>query len=192
MTIKYKDYSIDIFDDPTYSINSTDNTSQYDKIYYYGSTNEDRFYPTSKHGIRIKRTDSDFTSALICEIGVATGINKNSFLVADDNLLICCCDKIYSLKLPDLSFNWRKRLDHETCIGIYPFDIDFIIHGELKITRIDKDGNERWTFGARDIFVTPDGKNSFAIQGDKILLMDWEGYNYILDKNGVEINWTFK
>lgn len=188
MTVNYKDYSIDIVDDQTYSINSADNTSHYDKIYFDGSTNQDRFYPTSKHGIRVKQADKELTSAIICEVGGATDIHNGSFTISEDTLLICCCDKIYSLKLPDLSINWHKRLDPATCFGIYPFDNDFIIHGELQITRIDKDGNEKWTFGARDIFVTPDGKASFTIQADKILLTDWEGYKYKLDKNGVEVN----
>ena len=86
-----------------------------------------------------------------------------------------------------MSINWFKRLDPATCFGIYQFDNDFLIHGELQISRIDINGNEKWTFRARDIFVTSDGDNSFAIQADKILLIDWEGYRYTLDKNGVEV-----
>lgn len=188
MTINYKDYSIDIIDDQTYSINSVDNNSHYDKVYFEGLTNQDKFNPTSKHGIRVKQADQELASAIICEVGGGTTIHPNSFIISGDALLICCCDKIFALKLPDLSINWHKRLDPATCFGIYSFDNDFVIHGELQITRIDKDGNEKWTFGARDIFVTPDGNNSFEIRADKILLTDWEGYKYTLDKNGVEIN----
>lgn len=188
MTVKYKNYSIDVSDDQAYSINSADNTSRYDHVYFDGATNEDRVYPTSKHGIRVRLADKEVASALISEVGGATTIHNKSFVIADNSLLICCCDKVYSLNLPDLSKNWSKRIDPDTCFGIYSFDNDFIVHGELCITRIDKNGNEKWQFGAQDIWVTPDGKESFSIQGDKIFLTDWEGYKYILDKNGVEVN----
>lgn len=187
MIVKYKDYSIEIVDDQTYTINSVDNVSRYDKIYFSDSTSIEKFYPTSKHGIRVKLADVELASAIICEVGGGTTIHNKSFIVSEDALLICCCDKVYSLELPNLSINWFKRLDPGTCFGIYQFDNDFLIHGELQITRININGNEKWTFRARDIFVTSDGNKSFAIQADKILLIDWEGYRYTLDKNGVEV-----
>lgn len=187
MTVNYKDYSIDIIDDRTFSINSADNLTHYDKEYFTGSINEDRFYPTSKHGIRISRGNTKLTSVIICEVGGSTTIHENCFVISNDSLYICCCDKVYSLKFPDLSVNWSQRLDPATCLSIYSFDNAFIIHGELVITKIDRDGNIIWEFGARDIFVTQDGTDSIAFQGDHILLKDWEGFQYLLDKNGVEI-----
>lgn len=187
MTVKYKGYTVDIIDDQTFSINSVDNTSQYDKVYFNGSTNQDRFYPTSKHGIRIRQGDEEVSSAIICEVGGGATIHSKSFIISDKSLYICCCDKVYSLSLPDLSIAWSKRLDPATCFGIYSFDNEFIIHGELSIIRIDKNGNVKWEFSARDIFVTQDGTESIAFQGDKILLKDWEGNKYTLDKNGIEI-----
>ena len=187
MTVKYKDYSIDIVDDQTYSTNSADNLSHYNKIYFDGSINQDRFYPTSKHAIRIMQHDQELSSAIICEVGGGTTVHDKSFIIFDNSLYICCCDNVYSLKLPDLSINWSKRLDPATCLGIYSFDNNFIIHGELTISYIDKDGNVKWDFGARDIFVTQDGTDSIIFQSDKILLKDWGGYKYTLDKNGVVI-----
>jgi len=187
MTVQYKDYSINIVDDLSYSLNSADNIVHYDKEYFDGVINEDRVYPTSKHGIRVKQNEYELSSAIICEVGWATGIHENSFLFSDNNLFICCCDKIYSLRLPALEINWKKRFDPTTCFGIYRFENDFIIHGELSIKRIDKAGNEKWTFGAREIFVTQDGTESIKIHSDKIELKDWEGCKYTLDKNGVEL-----
>jgi hypothetical protein len=185
MTVHYKEYIIEVIDDMEYSLRSTDNLTHYDKEYFNSSMNEDRFYPTSKHGIRIKQDDKELASAIICEVGGATGIHKNSFLFTGNNMLICCCDKVYSLTLPDLEINWKKRLDWATCFEIVCFDDEFLVHGELSITRIDKDGNEKWRFGARDIFVTQDGSEAMIIHTDKIELRDWEGYTYILDKNGL-------
>jgi hypothetical protein len=108
-------------------------------------------------------------------------------VITNDSLLICCCDKVYSLSIPKLEIKWKKSFDPATCFAIYPFKGDFIIHGELHVTRIDMDGHEKWNFGARDIFVTPDGKDSFKLIDDKIKLRDWEGYEYILNEQGQEI-----
>jgi len=188
MKIQTKQYIIKIENLPNYTLNSQDNIQEFKLQYFNGSQNEDRFYPTSKHGIRIFENDEEINSAIICEVGGATGIHTNSFLIEEDNILICCCDKVYSLKIPDLSINWAKRLDPATCFGIYKFKGDLIIHGELQISRIDFQGNQKWKFGARDIFVTPDGEESFKIVGEIIKLKDWEGYEYILDESGNEIH----
>lgn len=185
MTVKYKKYTIEIINDPTYSLNSTDNTNHYDKEYFEGIMNEDRFYPTSKHGIRVLENDKEISSAIICEVGGATGIHDNSFVLTDNNIIICCCDKICCLQLPELLLNWRKRFDAVTCFAVYDFDGDFLIHGELSVTRIDKNGNAKWSFAGRDTFITSDNSNAFVIDGDKIILKDWDGYKYKLDKNGV-------
>lgn len=187
MTVRYQDYSIDIIDDRGYSLNPADNSVHYAKEYFDETVREGRFIPASKHGIRIKQDGIELSSAILCETGGATGIHKNSFLFADNSLFICCCDKVYALKLPDLEMIWKKELDLATCFGIYEFDGDFIIHGEISITRIDKNGNEKWRFGARDIFVTQDGSESIKVHPEKIELKDWQGYNYVLDKNGNEI-----
>ena len=184
MTSQYKIYSIRIENDETYSLNSTDNTHHYDKEYFYGLINEDRFYPTSKYGIRIFLNNKEISSAIICEVGGGTSVNNNSFVFADDGILICCYDKVYSLELPTLVVNWVKRCDPATCFGIYNFLNDFLIHGELSISRIDKNGHEKWNFGARDIFVTQDNSSAFVITENKIMLKDWEGYKYVLDENG--------
>lgn len=187
MRVVYKKYNIDIVDDSTYTLNSADNNVKYDIEYFGGMLNTDRVYPTSKHGIRISEDGIEIKSAIICEIGGATSIHDTSFVMVDDSILICCCNKVYSLTIPDLKINWKKRLDPETCFSIYPFKDDFIIHGELQITRIDKEGNEKWTFGARDIFITQGGKGSIKFMGEQIILKDWEGYEYVLNEHGQEI-----
>lgn len=187
MRVRYKEYIIDIIDDSNYILNSSDNIVSYDKEYFDRMIDTDRIISTSKQGIRIDRNGEDIASAIICEIGGATIIHDKSALVADDSLLICCCDKVYSLSIPKLEIKWKKRFDPATCFAIYPFKEDFIIHGELQVTRIDMNGHEKWNFGARDILVTPDGQESFKLIDDKIKLRDWGGYEYILDEHGQEI-----
>jgi hypothetical protein len=188
MRVSFKEYTIDIIDDSNYTLNSADNVAFYDIEYFDGMTNTDRVYPTSKHGIRVSNDEGELASAIICEIGGATTIHDNSVVITNDSILICCSDKIYSLSIPDLKLNWKKRFDAATCFAIHPFNGDFVIHGELQITRIDKDGNEKWKFIARDIWVTPEGNDALELKDNKIKLKDWEGYEYELNPDGKELS----
>jgi hypothetical protein len=183
MTTQFKNYTVDIIDESNFSLESTDNALAYDKVYF----DEGEYQATSKHGIKVSKEGMHVSSAIICEVGGATGIYDNSFVIKDDSLLICCCDTIYSFKLPELALNWKKEFDMATCFSIYLFRDDFIIHGETQITRIDYNGNKKWDFTARDIFVTPDGKESIKIKVDEIYLRDWQGYEYLLNENGKEM-----
>ncbi|MBC3847035.1 hypothetical protein H8K90_11635 [Winogradskyella echinorum] len=149
------------------------------------------YQPSSKYGIRITENDFEKCSVLLLESGGTTEISENSFLIKNDRIYICCSDQIYSLNLADLSANWRKQYDVATCFGIYEFDEDFIVHGEIQVSRIDKNGNTKWNFSTSDIFVNPDGKTEFKIVENRIELIDWEGYKYRLNGEGkilTEIN----
>jgi hypothetical protein len=180
MIIPFEQYTVNLVDDPSFKPGSADNLFNYDNIYY----DEKQFQPTSKHGIRVTRSEQSFASAIICETGGGTTIHENSFILKNDNLLICCCAKVYSFKLPELTLNWKKRFDTATCFAIHPFKKDFIIHGELEIKRIDIEGNVKWDFSARDIFVTQDGTEAMRLFEDRIELTDWEGDKYVLDEYG--------
>lgn len=142
------------------------------------------FEPSSKHGIRITEDGVEKCSALLLESGGATRISKNSFLIKNDLIYICCSCQIYSLNLADLTSNWRNQYDVATCFGIYEFDEDFIIHGEIQVSRINKNGEIKWSFSARDIFVNPDVKTEFKIVDNRIELIDWEGCKYVLNADG--------
>jgi hypothetical protein len=187
MTIKHLNYTIEINNEPDYTFNSADNIIHYDIEYADKEISADEVYPTSKHGIRISKNGEELKSAIVCEVGGSTTIHDKSFIIEDDYILLCCCNKVYSLKLPDLTIHWKKELDWATCFAIYPFMNDFVVHGELEITRVDKNGNVKWIFGARDIFVTPDEKESIEFTADNIKLRDWQGYEYLLNENGQEI-----
>ena len=145
------------------------------------------FQPSTKHGIKITENGIEKCSAILLESGGATGISESSFLVKNEQIYVCCSDYVYSLNISDLSTNWRKKLDMATCFGIYEFETDFIIHGELQVSRIDENGNEKWTFSGRDIFVNPNGKEEFKIKSDRIELTDWDNNLYILNADGIEI-----
>jgi hypothetical protein len=180
MTTRFKEYTVDIVNEAAITLDSTDNLFTYDKIYFDRTEHS----PTSKHGIRVSRWEQCVSSVLICETGGVTAIHDNSFIIEDDVLFVCCCKTIYSFKLPVLTLNWRKKFDPAACFAIYSFKGDFIIHGELEIKRIDLDGNVKWNFSGKDIFVTQDGSNAINLAGEKIELTDWDGDKYILDDNG--------
>lgn len=190
MKIEYKKYEIEILDDKEYSIKSTDNIRKYKLEYSKGEVIDERIYPTSKHGIRIKDKiiEEEISSAIICEYGGATTIHKKSFFLAEDSIWICICNKIYCLSLPNLEIEWFGRFDNATNFSINPFKKDFIIHGELEIFRINRKGEIKWRFGGKDIFVTENGEDNFQIKEDWIEIIDWEGYSYKIDENGEEIN----
>lgn len=172
MTTKFRDYTVDIIDEPGFSPGSTDNLFKYDHVYY----DEAEFQPTSKHGIKVTKSGQSISSAIICETAGATGICNN--------LLVCCCDTVYSFRLPELTLNWKKELDLATCFGIFSFKDDFIIHGELAITRVASNGEIKWSFSAKDIFVKQDGTESLRLTNDRIEVIDWEGDKYVLDEQG--------
>ena len=182
MTVKYKNSVIEITNES--DLDSAEYGHKF-KIQYPADLGHKLEYrASSKHGIRITENGIEKCSALLLESGGATGISENSFLIKNDRLYICCSDHIYSLNLTDLSTNWRNQYDVATCFGIYEFDDDFIVHGEIQISRINENGETKWNFSARDIFVNPDGKTEFKIVENRIELIDWEGYKYELNADG--------
>jgi len=183
MRFEYKNWTIEIIDDNDYTIDSTDNITVYKQVFF-----DKELIPTSRHGIRvIAAEDKEISSAIICEGGGGTTIHDRSFVIDDSKIFLCCGDHVYCLELPSLTVDWKSKLDPATCFGIYKFKNEFLIHGELEISRIDKHGNKKWHFSARDIFVTQGGKEAIEIETDRIKLRDWEGHEYVIDENGREI-----
>ena len=46
------------------------------------------------------------------------------------------------------------------------------------------DGNIKWGFSAKDIFVTQDGSEAMKLFGDRIEVTDWDGDTYVLNEDG--------
>ena len=181
MISHYKDFEIQVDDDLSYTHNSADNIMSYDKAYI----DDDKYYqPNSKHGIRVFENETLISSAIICESGGITSIHDRLFVVFGDAIFICCSDTVYALTIPHLELKWRKKLDSATCFEIYSFEGDLIVHGEISISRVTPEGEIKWEFSARDIFVNLNGHKEFEIIGGQIKLVDFENYEYILDANG--------
>ena len=76
-----------------------------------------------------------------------------------------------------------------TCFSIYQYKNDFIIHGELDITRIDRLGKIIWQVSVRDIFVNIEHVGpTFEMHDEYIELMDWGGFRYKLFYDGTIID----
>ncbi|WP_051230381.1 hypothetical protein [Epilithonimonas caeni] len=178
----YNNLTIEVFNDSTFfSLNSNDNLKVYENIYFGEDAEE---YPTSKHGIKLIDNDKEIKNCLIIGSGGATTIHPNSSILDNDNILICCSDSVFSISIVDLKLNWVKKLDMATCFQIFKIENDFVIHGELEITRIDSFGNIIWQFGGADIFVSMDEEDAFQLNNDNIILKDIIGTGYIIDFGG--------
>lgn len=182
MIIKHKNLTIEITDES--ELDRPQINKKFKKQYPIDLGQKLEYHPSSMHGVRISEHGIEKCSVILLESGGATGIVENSFVIKNDSIYICCSDQVYSLNLLDLSVNWRKQCDHATCFQIYEFEDDFIIHGELQISRIDKQGKTKWNYSARDIFVSQDGKNEFEIIENRIEVIDWQGYKYVLNSDG--------
>jgi len=178
---QYKDLIIEVLDEPKFKFSSTVNNFNYSKHYFGDGATE---YPTSKHGIKIYQDDQIIDNCIIIGSGGATGIQSKSSLLDDDKLLICCCNTIFCLTLPDLELKWKTQADQGTCFQIFKQQDNYIIHGEIQVTKLDKDGNIKWEFGGADIFVSIDNEEEFKIEKDGILLTDFAKKKYKIDFDG--------
>jgi hypothetical protein len=186
---QYQNLTIEVRDEPTYKLGSADNNFIYSK-HYLGDGGQD--YPTSKHGIKIFQDDQILESCIVIGSGGATGIHKNSTIIDNDNLLVCCCDTVFCLTLPNLDLKWKTRADQATCFQIFKQQDEYIIHGELQVTKLDKDGNKKWEFGGADIFVSIDNEEEFKLESDGILLTDFAKTKYKIDFDGKLLWDTYK
>jgi len=186
---QYKDLTIEVIDEPTYTFGSPDNTFNYSKHHFGDGGTE---YPTSKHGIRLYKDDQIIDSCIIISSGGATGIHQNSSLLDNDQLLLCCCDTVFCLTLPDLGLKWKVQADQATCFQIFQQQDDYIIHGELQVTKLDRGGNQKWNFGGADIFVSIDNEEEFKLESDGILLTDFAKTKYKIDFDGKLLRDTYR
>ena len=174
----YKNLVIEIVNEPTFTPGSADNAFQYSKCYYASDAQE---YQTSKHGIRIYTEGQLINDCIVIGSGGATGIYENSSIVDCDEILVCCCDTVFCLTVSNLELKWRTRADEATCFTIHKLDNDYIVYGELQISRLDRNGNIIWSFGGADIFVSLDEEESFKLEADHIALSDFNKKKYKID-----------
>jgi hypothetical protein len=120
-------------------------------------------------------------SACICSSGGKTAIHPTCSILEENHLLVCCASSIFCLTFPALDLFWTIKADNATCFEIFKHGDDYVVHGALEISRLDRSGNIIWQFSGFDISTTPTGENDFILEGDKIKAINWEGANFIID-----------
>ena len=177
---RYNDLIIEVLDEPTYTLSSTNNFS-YSKQYFGVDAKK---YPTSAHGIKIYNADQIIDSCIVIASGGATGIHSTASLLDNDHLLLCCSDTVFCLILQDLELKWKVQADQGTCFQIFKQHDDYITHGEVQVTKLDKDGNIKWEFGGGSLLVSIDNDEEFKIESDGIIITDFSNTKYKIDFNG--------
>ncbi|MDI9364200.1 MAG: hypothetical protein QM541_04555 [Flavobacterium sp.] len=184
VTLENNDIIIEIFDDPAFSQQGI-YVSTYNRII---QIDKDKPYsPISQHAIKVYRDNTLIDSAIILASGGGTSIYEDSVLLDDNNLIIRCCNKLFSLSLPELKTNWATEVDWATCFSIYKYQDTYISHGELSIARIDKTGKILWSFSGADIFVCINEGEPFTMYDTHIALTDFIGSTYQIDYDGKQI-----
>lgn len=172
--------TIKFYDETDYVFDSSDNIKTYDKTFISGNKSN----LTSLIGIELTEDDALKTSCLIGSEGGRIGINRNSTLISYGGLVICCSNTVFKLTIPDLNLEWKIIADSATCFGIDYLDKDYVVHGELEITRLDKDGKIVWQKGGRNIWTTAEGIDDFTVYDNYIIATDWDYNRYKFDFDG--------
>ncbi|MBN8683957.1 MAG: hypothetical protein J0L99_15040 [Chitinophagales bacterium] len=145
---------------------------------------------STKHGVKIYQNGQIVNNCMVMGSGGATGVHPNSMLLDEDQLLLCCGNTIFCFTLPDLQLKWKTQADQATCFSIFKLHNDFIVHGEMQVSALDKEGCIKWSFQGQDIFVTMDKQDPFKIEEDGILLTDFTGATYKIDFAG-NLIWSY-
>lgn len=184
MTISAGIYDVKISLFPFREYTEADSVNKFDKIYL----NTTQFHITIIE-VWIYQGDSVIKSALIGSEGGGSGVHRTSQTLGQDCIVVCCGDSIFCLSIPELSLIWSTKADDATCFEIFPYKDDYIVHGELAISRIGNDGSVLWEQTGADIFTTLEGKpDDFLITPDYILAKDWDNRIHKFDFDGNLIN----
>ncbi len=173
-------YRIVMYEDATFTENSTDIVHPYDVTYIRASD----YRIPSIFGISIYHDGVLLKSVCIGSDGGATSIHQTSTIIDNDRLVVCCSDSVFCLSIPELSLEWRTQADDITCFQIFSYQDSYIIHGECCISRLSKDGEILWQQGGADIFVNIDGADGCVLTDNSIVATDFTNRKYTFDFSG--------
>ena len=104
--------------------------------------------------------------------------------LSDNCLIFSLGFTFFAYDIDKQEINWAIRPDMAEIFEFYDLEDDYLVRGELAIHRIDKDGQIKWSYGGRDIWVNIEGKTEVVIDSNKIILTDFNNDEYIIDFNG--------
>lgn len=176
LRLPFGQLEIRIDNDPTFSFGSVDNPHSYDHAY---RLDDEPYTPSSLHTVRVVQEDGHvFASCILGSAGGASGVHEHSAIVRADSLLIAVGPFIASLKLPELTLNWKVKTDWATCFGVYhsPENHCYLSHGECDVAGVSYDGAIRWSNSGADIFT-----NGFSVLQSQATAIDWNNDKYVWD-----------
>ncbi|NIG55741.1 hypothetical protein [Chitinophaga sp. Cy-1792] len=177
MEIQCGKYTVKIVQDHDYTPGSADNVREYNRHYF-----PDPDYTSSLLGIDVYEDDNLLDSALIGTNGQR--VYEGAVIVEEERIIFSSADRLYCLSVPQLEPLWTTKADTTYCFEVFRYGADYIVHGELEITRIDHNGNICWQRSGADIFSTPEGINDFVMTDEYILAHDWQHNSYKFDYDG--------
>ncbi|MBO4641064.1 MAG: hypothetical protein J5710_15055 [Treponema sp.] len=195
MEFKYKDFTIEIKNESLWQEKTQTHQFEYTKKYSTNTVENQKKNISNNstcYGIIIRDYQKEILDSclLVCSTGGPSSINKKAYLVENDDIYICISNTVFSLAINGLKLNWYKEVDFATAFEIYKMHDDFIIHGELYITRINKDGRIIWQQSGSDIFVLADRSDCFFIENNIINVQSWDKIKYCITYDGKIITKT--
>jgi hypothetical protein len=183
LTFNVNQYTITVKDAISQDL---DSLSGYDALYF----NDDGYKPNSMQAIHLHSDGVLLKSILLGADGGGTGVYANTALLDNDRVVTCCADTVFCLTVTGLDLLWKRKSDIATCFAVYQYQQDYIVHGELEISRLDREGNIIWQVGGADAFVTLEGNSNIILYEDSIVAMDFEYSKYVFDYNGNTLSYT--
>ena len=139
--------------------------------------------------VYLYEAEEELNHILLSGAGTANVISEKNTLLNQDQLLVACGNIVFCLLLPTLELLWHTQVDMATCFEIVPYQDDYITHGEVEISRLNKQGEILWQFSGKDIFVSPTERTpSFTLTPKGIHLIDFNYHEYHIDFNGKVTN----
>lgn len=136
-------------------------------------------------GVEVYQNDILINSALIgVSSGGRTGISDSVSIIEEGRIVLCCSNAICCLSIPEMKMLWQTEADLATCFQIFKYEEDYIVHGEMDISRLDKNGAIVWQTSGEDIFVVSDSRDGFTLYEKYIHAQDFSGKEYKIDYNG--------
>ena len=135
--------------------------------------------------VYLYKAEEEIKSIVLTAGGSVSSLWEKSTLLDGDRLLITCGNEVFCLLLPSLELLWHTQVDMATCFEIVPYQDDYITHGEVEISRLNRQGEILWQFSGKDIFVSPiERMPSFTLTPKGIELIDFNYESYFIDYQG--------
>lgn len=131
--------------------------------------------------IKILNANSSDDIFLFCDF---CGCFENCTVLKGHKLYIIIFNTLYEIDVITKQIRFIDIDDLAGALGLYKVNDGLIVHGEMKIVKIDFELNEIWDFYGADIFVTLQDKPPIVIHNDRIELLDFENNHYVLSHDG--------